>query len=173
MSIEVAVRRLVDDKKLIHRPSSLVGISARDLFVTPEIHALAHPPFADTELGVRQAALAAYFDAYCERNEMTVSQNPRKKPWDTMLARVDPPETQFWSMRITDPEDSPGMRVLGGFCWTDGFVALTFDYREKIGTDFDGKVNEIAAAWNDYFGQIGPHRGETMDAYLTGYYEYK
>lgn len=170
MSIKAAVDQLVQAGRLIHRPSSLFKISARDMFITPEIDALAQMPFADTGLGERHAALASYLDAFSELNEITVSEKPHQKPWDVMLARVEPPELDFWSMRIIDPEDTPGMRVLGGFCCLDGFVGLSWDYRENIG-NFDDEVQAVRDVWRDYFGDARPHSGEKLDDYLTCHYK--
>jgi hypothetical protein len=169
MSIKTVVDRLVEEGRLIHRASAMLGISARDLFVTPEIDALTKTPFADTELGERHAALAAYFDAFSELNEVTVSESPHSKPWDVMLARVAPPTLDFWSMRIIDPEDTPGIRVLGGFCYLDGFVELIWAFREEI-SNFNDEVESIREVWTDYFGDARPHSGETLDEYLTNYY---
>lgn len=186
LSVEVkltykSIRELVDElvvrERLVHRPSRIpelgIEIAARDMFVTPEIDALAKRPFADTDLGERQAALALYLDAFAELNQITVWETPNKwKPRDTMLARVDPPEDEFWSMRIVHPETTAGMRVLGGFCGQDAFVGLIYDYRENIPAGhFDDEVDRLRAAWADYFGKTGPHSGESIDDYLTNHYK--
>lgn len=160
---------LVDQGKLVHRPSGLLEIAARDMFVTPEIDVIAKRPFADTELGERHAAVAVYLDAFAELNEITVSENPFTKPRDTMLARVHPAASEFWSMRITDPEETAGMRILGGFCGVDAFVGLTCELREHI-TDFDSEVDDIHDAWADFFGTTGPYSGESLDDYLTNHH---
>jgi hypothetical protein len=48
-------------------------------------------------------------------------------------ARVHPVKAEFWSIRVTAPEDTPGIRVLGAFADKDKFIALTWDYREDMG----------------------------------------
>jgi len=169
MSIVDAVLALVEQGRLIERPS-LFGISARTMFVTPEIDAISQPPFADTLDGERYAALAQYFDAFSELNAITVSQAPFSKPHDVMLARVSPVEAEFWSMRIVDPEATAGMRVLGGFCDKDAFVALVCEFREDI-SDFGSEVANVTDVWRDYFGTIPPYAGRRLDDYLTNYYE--
>lgn len=136
MSIRALVRQLVLRGRLIDRPSSFTNSKARRMFVTPAIDAIAKHPFPETSDGIRHAELAAFLDAFCEMNEITVSENPDRKPRDVMLARVHPVKYEFWSLRITDPENTPGIRVLGAFCAKDEFVALLWNYREQM--DFDG-----------------------------------
>lgn len=169
MSIIVAkVGALVAAHKLFDRPSSYQGISARSMFVTPEIDALAKPPFPDTLEGERYAALAQYLDAFCELNEITVSEVCKGKPPGVMLARVCPVEDDFWSMRITDPDDTPGMRILGAFSDLNSFVGLICDFREYI-DDFDEEVYFVKESWKNYFGDLKPHTGRRLDDYLTNY----
>jgi hypothetical protein len=141
------------------------------MFVTPEIKALATHPFPDNIEGERCAELAQYLDAFCECNEVTVAEVPDDKPPDVMLARVKPVEDDFWSMRITDPENTPGMRILGAFCDRDSFVGLLCDFRENI-RDFDNEVDLVRESWKSYFGDLRPHTGKTLDEYLTNYLKF-
>jgi hypothetical protein len=172
MSIIEIIICLVEEGRLIERPSSLLKIQARSLYVTPELDAHTMAPFADTLEGERFASVAQYFDAFSELNMITVSENPHRKPWDVMLARVDPVKDEFWSMRIVDPEETAGIRVLGGFCAKDSFVALTWDFRDKIKIgDFNAKVEGLKEAWGDYFGVVKPYSGSCLDDYLTNYDE--
>jgi hypothetical protein len=85
-----------------------------------------------------------------------------------MLARVDPVEDQFWSIRVTEPEDTAGIRSLGGFAAKDEFISLTWDYREGIPI-FDDEVDMVRDAWRDLFGLEGPFGGDSLDEYLTNY----
>src|SRR5262245_51752119 len=112
----------------------------------------------------------SYLDAFAELNRITVSQDPDRKPQDVMLARVHPVAAEFWSMRITDPAGSPGMRLLGAFCDTDSFVGLVCGFREDMAT-FDADVADARARWKDYFGDTRPHSGSEIDDYLTNFYE--
>ncbi len=170
MSIIEVVEELVAGGKLINRPSSMLNISARSLYVVPELYAHTQPPFPDTLCGERFAAVAQHFDAFCELNMVTVSENPFRKPPDVMLARVSPVEYEFWSMRITEPEETAGIRVIGAFCGKDAFTALTWEFREDIG-DFGAEVEDAQGAWRDYFGSVGPYSGSCLDDYLTNYDE--
>lgn len=170
MSIIEIVDSLVRSGELIERPSTLLQIQARGLYVTSDLDAHTSLPFADTLEGERFAAVAQYFDAFSELNMITVSENPHRKPPDVMLARVDPENDEFWSMRIVDPEETAGIRVLGAFCAKDSFVALTWDYRENI-LDFDAEVKGVKESWAGYFGAIKPYSGSCLDDYLTNYDE--
>ena len=168
MSIAAAARRLVLNGHLVDRPSSFTGARARRMFVTLEIDGHAQRPFPETFDGNRFAELASFLDAFCELNEITVSEDPDKKPWDVMLARVHPVNEDFWSMRIVDPPNTPGLRLLGGFCAKDEFVALKWEFRESI-YDFDGEVNELKEAWRDHFGDLQPLSGSTVNEYLSNF----
>lgn len=138
------------------------------MFVTPEIDCITKLPFPDTFEGDRYAECAAFLDAYCELNEISVCEDPDYKRWDVMLARVRPVGDDFWSMRVTDPANTPGMRMLGGFCAKDEFVALVWEFREDI-DKFDDLVKELKATWHDYFGGLPPLSGNSLDDYLSRY----
>ena len=171
MSIIEDVGALVKQGKLIERASSLLNIRARNLYVVPDLDAFTRPPFQDTLEGERYAAIAQYFDAFCELNMISVSQNPHQKPADTMLARVHPIEQEFWSMRIVAPEETAGIRVFGAFCAKDSFVALAYEFREHI-DDFDAEVAQANDLWNDHFGRTAPFSGNNLNDYLTNYTEF-
>lgn len=170
MSIAQLVGVVAHRRKLVDRPSTLFQARARTLYVTPDLDAYTQPPFADTLCGERFAAVAQFFDAFCELNMITVSENPDRKPPDVMMARVKPVEDEFWSMRITEPDETAGVRVFGGFCGQDAFVALTWDFRENI-NDFDAEIEGVQETWRDYFGSVGPYSGRSLDDYLTNYDE--
>jgi hypothetical protein len=85
-----------------------------------------------------------------------------------MLARVDPVEKEFWSIRVTDPAETPGIRSLGGFSGFDEFVALRWEYRENIDV-FDEEVTATIEAWRDLFKSEPPHSGSNLDEYLSQY----
>lgn len=170
MSIHEAIGDLVAKGKLIDRPSSFTRASARNLYVVPDLEMETKAPFADTLLGERYAAVSQSFDAFCELNLITVSQNPHRKPSDVMLARVGPVNLEFWAMRIIEPDETAGVRVFGGFCAKDQFVALKYELREDI-SDFGAEVDDAKQLWRDYFGDIPPHSGSTLDDYLTNYDE--
>lgn len=136
------------------------------MFVTPEIDGIARRPFPETFEGNRYAELAAFLDAFCEMGVITICEDPDRKPWDVMLARVHPIQDEFWSMRITDPPNTPGLRLLGGFCAKDEFVALQWEFRESI-YDFDGEVDELKETWRDHFGDLRPLSGRTVDEYIS------
>ena len=170
MSIAEAASRLVAGGRLIDRPSGLLGIRARTVLVTPDIDAIARRPFADTLTGERHAAVAQFLDSFCELNEVTVAENPFCKPPDVMLARVAPVEEELWSMRITDPEETAGMRILGAFFAKDAFIGLSCQFRESI-SNFTGEVDDAREIWRDHFGLIAPYSGRRLDDYLTNYYQ--
>ena len=78
-----------------------------------------------------------------------------------MMARVAPVDAEFFSIRVTDPEQTPGIRSLGGFYDKDKFIALTWDFRERIDV-FDYEVAIVQAAWRGLFGREPPIQESTL-----------
>ena len=140
--------------------------AARTIYVTADIIAVVTPPFADTCQGERLGQFRAWLDGFIEGNDLSVAENPDRKPPDTMLARVNPVAEEFWSIRVTHPEETPGIRSLGAFSNLDEFVALTWFMRDDIDS-FDEEVIEAMITWDDYFAPETPHRGASLDEYLT------
>jgi hypothetical protein len=97
-----------------------------------------------------------------------VAENPDKKPPDAMLARVHPVDSEFWSIRVTEPQDTPGVRALGAFAGKDVFIALIWEKREGMG-DFDSYVEWVKDEWRVLFGTVPPHSGDHLDDYLSNY----
>jgi hypothetical protein len=158
---------LLEQRGLFRLESLLTGDETlRTMIVAPGIFADVMPPFADTPEGERLGELRGWLDAFMEGAEISVSENPDRKPPDTMLARVHPVEAEFWSIRVTEPETTPGIRSLGAFSAKDEFVALRWEYREHIEI-FNDEVTATIAAWQDLFKSEPPHSGSNLDEYLT------
>lgn len=138
------------------------------MIVTPDIEDVVTRPFPDTDAGKRLGEFRAWLDAFSEHGEISVCEDPYKKPPDAMLARVAPVEAEFWSIRITDPEDTPGIRALGAFAAKDTFVALIWDFRENIAS-FNEEVESVQEMWSDLFGTEPPFSGGSVDDYLSNY----
>jgi hypothetical protein len=138
------------------------------MIVSSDILAVVTPPFPDTEQGKRLGELRAWFDSFIEGAEITVSEHPDRKPPDAMLSRVHPVDAEFWSIRVTEPGDTAGIRALGAFARVDQFIALTWEYREYM-TDFDSHVEAVIQSWHDLFGNDPPLGGENLDEYLSFY----
>lgn len=161
---------LLSDGTLVVLPSLCTGFDTqRTAVVTPEIEAIVSPPFSDTEDGERYGEFRMSLDAFSEGNELSVAEDPREKPPDTMLARVEPKNAEFWAVRVTDPEaNTAGIRAFGAFAEKDTLVVLTWEFRELI-NPFDEEVDAARNVWRDLFGAESPHFGEDLDAYLTNY----
>ena len=154
---------------LILLPSRFTGYeTVRSLYVTPEILEVVEPPYPDGLLGDRYAEFRNFLDAFSEGGEFSVCENPYEKPPETMLARVDPVQAEFWSMRILDPGKNAGIRCLGAFEKHDQFIALIWDLREDVANFND----EVAAVQKEWFARFGsaPLSGVKLDAYLSNYY---
>jgi len=155
------------------RPSNFTGYeTSRTIYAVPEILAITSGPFGDTLYDERLSEFAQSLDAFSEGGRISVARNPDQKPWDAMLARVHPVGAEFWSIRVTAPEETPGIRAFGAFAEKDAFAVLTWHLREDM-SSFDADVVLAREAWTNLFGSAAPHRGRTLDDYLTGYWEVK
>ena len=169
MSIDPILSQLLQANKLFELASLLTGDeTVRTMIVSADVMAVVSPPFADTEEGLRHGELRAWMDAFSEGAELTVAEDPDRKPPDAMLARVHNVDDEFWSIRVTEPEDTAGIRSLGAFAAKDKFLALTWEYREDM-TDFDSHVQGVQQDWDDLFGSEPPFFGDRLDEYLTNY----
>jgi hypothetical protein len=140
--------------------------TARTMIVSADILAIANPPFPDTVDGERLAEFRGWLDNFSLNGELTFAEDPDRKPPDAMLARVHPVSADFWSIRVTAPHQTPGIRAMGAFANSDEFVALTWERREDI-VDFDGDVAAAIERWKDLFDDCPPFHGRTLDEYIT------
>ena len=130
------------------------------------------PPFEDTPEGEWYGRFRLWLDLFVDGARLWVSQDPRGKPSETQLARVEDVEDEFWSIRVTEPNDRAGIRALGGFHALDEFIAVTWAMRRDIGADFNDAVAEAQERWKVLFGQQDvPHRGDSLHEYLTNFQE--
>jgi hypothetical protein len=170
MSRHAILHRLLADGKLYVLSSIFTGDdTVRTMIVTPEVLSVVSPPFADTFEGTRFAEFRAWLDAFMEGAEISVAEDPDGKPPEAMFARVHPTHAELWSIRVTEPKRSPGIRCFGAFHGQDTFIALTYDLREAI-DDFDNAVDDAIQMWSDYFGSEAPFSGDSLDEYLTNYF---
>lgn len=170
MSIDLILKELLSSGRLFELRSMFTGDeTARSMIVSGEVLAAVTPPFPETEEGRRLGEFRGWLDSFLEGGELSVAENPDRKPPDAMLARVHPVEAEFWSIRVTLPEDTPGIRAFGAFAEKDKFLVLTWDKRELIGDEFNDAVNEVRSTWFSYFQTEKPFSGVSLDDYLTNY----
>lgn len=168
MSIRVAISQHLEKELFLLKPLVESDPVVRTLFVSRTIQAAAAPPWPRGRNGIRQAQMRAWLDRFTSGARVSVAENPRKKPRDTFLARVDPKSADIFDVRCINP--APGIRVLGRFAEKDTFVALTWDHRENMtGRDFDAAVAHCADEWKRLFPAIPLFSGSTLDDYLTNY----
>jgi hypothetical protein len=170
MSRRAILERLIATERLFERPTQYAGYdTGRRMYVTPEILALTRPPFADTREGERLGEFAAMLDAFSEMGVFSVAEDPDQKPHEAMLARTRPVCADFWSIRVTAPEDTPGLRALGAFIDHDEFVVLHWDFRENM--SFNEDVDIAIQVWRDLFGAVYPHSGAHIRNYISQFWE--
>jgi hypothetical protein len=168
MSIAAILQRHLDSGALVKLPSLVTGNETpREIIVTREIYQLLSQNLSDDLEGERLVEFRETLDAFSEHGQFSVAENPDNKPPYTMLARVHDVRDELWSMRITEPDDTPGIRALGAFSDTNKFVVLAWEYRELM--NFDADVAAVKQQWKMMFGNQTPHSGDNLDAYLTNY----
>ena len=147
-------------------PSQKVG---RTMFISKEINAVAHPPWAASRNGDRLAKMRAWLDAFVEGRKISVSENPDNHPRETFMARTKPVRDQVFDIRCIEP--IPGIRVFGRFVELDTFIALTWEHREHInGREFDRAVERCIEQWRKLFPAEPLFSGKKLNDYLTNYY---
>jgi hypothetical protein len=174
MSRQAIITQLVTGSKLyLHKSLNFesLGIpqdeTARTLYISSEVSAAISFPFPDTPEG---GALAN-----SERGSIILSRvrsslllrTPIENRPTRCLRGFIPVKNEFWSIRVTLPETTPGIRSLGAFSDTDEFVALTWEKRETINNQFDQEVERVTQVWKDFFGIVPPHQGNNINDYLT------
>lgn len=169
----IADRRVFKLKPLPFPGDPIVELDDEDfprtVYVTPDVDIAVMEPFPDTEEGYRLGEFRAWLDDFLWGAEISVCEDPFYKPPQTDLARVAPVEAEFWSIRVRLPKDSDGLRSIGAFHALNEFIALRWQYREVIGDDFDQEVVDAQADWQDIFEDEPPHKGGSLDEYLTDY----
>jgi hypothetical protein len=141
----------------------------RTMFVTSNVLAAVDQNFPDTLEGDRLARFRAWLDGFIEGDRISVSQNPDRKPRDTMLCRVHDVKDELWSIRVTEPEETPGIRSIGTFTDYNEFLSLNWNFREDM--YFDDEVKDAREVWEDLFGDEMPFFGDRIDEYLSNYIE--
>jgi hypothetical protein len=173
MSIRDEIRRRTQEQppRLFFLPPLIGGAAVRrELFVSEEIHGIAHPPWEPTEMGARFARLRGYLDAWTEGRTISITDHPYRKPKPTFMARIDPTPDEVFDIRCIDP--NPGIRVMGCFADKDLFVALTMASREALATRHDWRNEREAckAAWRRLFPTYPPYTGASLNDYISANY---
>jgi hypothetical protein len=135
----------------------------RTMFVSKEVYGIVRPPFTNDGEGRCHARLRALLDGFVQGEDISVSEDPRNKPTDTILARTDPISAEVWDFRCFDPH--PGIRLFGRFSELDHFIALTWDYRENV--DWNREIARCQDTWRDLFGGLDPLIRRNIDGYVS------
>jgi hypothetical protein len=140
----------------------------REIYVSRDVFDAIDGAMGDSDRDARLAEFRAWLEGFVENCELSVAEDPDRKPADTMLARVKPVNDEFWSIRVTDEGQSPGIRALGAFVDKDKFLALIWSYREQI-ENFDEEVDLVRDEWRRIFGSESPHKGAHLSDYLSNF----
>lgn len=167
---EIAARASEKPPRLFFLPPLIPSVGVgREMFVSEEIHAVAHPPWPTTKVGRRHAQMRGYLDAFTEGRRITVADDPYRKPKSTNLARIDPVAHEVFDFRCIAPK--PGIRILGCFAAFNLFIALTWNGRENLSDDraWRDEIERCKAAWRRLFPTYPPFRGDNLNAYLSNF----
>ncbi|MBN9308225.1 hypothetical protein [Devosia sp.] len=156
-----------DPRQLHFFEPAMPGLEVkRHLVMSSDVRAAIIEEFPDEY--ERHAALLDFFQTFAEQGILSVSENPKEHPPNTMVARNSPVAWEMWDFRVYAGKKS--IRVCGGFACRDTFIALNWDYREAIGDDFDQFVIDTRAEWDRLFSPLTPFRGKSYDEYLSNSY---
>lgn len=163
----IAAHAASDPKRLHYFEPVMPGLAVkRHLVMSSDVRAAIIDDFPNEY--DRHAAMLDFFQTFAEQGLLSVSANPDEHPPDTMVARNRPVSWELWDFRVYAGKQS--IRVGGAFACKDTFIALTWDYREAIGDDFDQFVIDTRSAWDDLFAPLLPFKGSAIDDYLSNHY---
>jgi hypothetical protein len=171
MSIRDEINYWIAQGELFQASPRLLGSPvSRVLLVNREVNQLLTGPWETQAEEVRAGRLWADFDRFIEGRPITVALNsPYSKPKTTFMARIDPPEDDVIEIRSRDPK--PGIRVFGRFADKDIYVALNWEYREKLlgpqEREFDREREICKAKWRHFFHTYPSICGTQINEYFT------
>src|SRR4029079_13062698 len=106
---QILAKALAEEKLFRFTPTLLTGDTImadeelpREMYISANVDAATMGPFPDTKEGKRRGEFRASLEACVLGGHISVSEDPYDKPGETWLARVDPVEEQFWSIRVTE-----------------------------------------------------------------------
>jgi len=152
MSIAQIVRQSLGNRLFVLEPMIKSDRVSRVMIVSEEILQAVEPPFADHYDGIRLADFRQTLDAFTTGEQITVAENPFKKPSDAFMARVSPVELEVFDFRSLA---GPGIRAFGCFIEKNQFAALTWDYRENI-DDFEFECQRCRSELRQICGSVEP-----------------
>jgi hypothetical protein len=166
-SIQDAVNTLEGKSLFRLRPETGETETPRTMLVSQDMSDVFDRLWPETTEGDRLAGARALLDAFTLGDFFTVGETPFDKDTDAMMARVHPVGEEAFDFRCFDC--FAGVRIFGCFTDTDEFIALTWHLREDLRSseDWDIAVAECKAEWRKLFGDLPPHSGETIDAYIS------
>lgn len=166
---EIRVRIMRENgRRLFYLPPLLSSDPmVRTLIVSNEVkECVASIPLGNWE-GQRRGQLRGRLDAFTRGDLLTIGQKPYDKDSDAMLARTHPTKDEIWDIRSTEP--LPGIRCFGAFGDKDLFIALTWAYREDIGSGrgWQIELRRCKAVWTEIFGSIPRLHKGSLNEYIT------
>jgi hypothetical protein len=171
MSIHDDIKYLIDQGRLFQVFPRLPGSPInRVLLANAEVNRLVIGPWESTTEEIRAGRLWADFDRFIEGRIISVSLNsPYSKPKTAYMARLDPPRDDVIEIRSRDPK--PGIRVFGRFADKDVYIALNWEYRERLGgpkeKEFDREREICKAKWNQLFPTYPSINGNQINDYFA------
>jgi hypothetical protein len=142
----------------------------RVLVVDEVVNRLVTGPWENETEEIRSGRLWADFDRFIEGRLINISLNsPYSKPRTTFMARLDPTLDDVIEIRSRDPR--PGIRVFGRFADKDVYVALNWEYRERLGgpqnKEFDREREICKAKWRQLFPTYPSINGSHINEYFA------
>lgn len=161
----LVLRRALSDKRLLVRePLRPLANQIRYLLVTPEVDALLD---GRQHFGVFPAPAAEILiGRYAAGQMVTVSRKlTDAKPDLERLVGAH----EVWALCPRRPP--PGWRILGRWFAKDQLVAFRAWDKNYLFRNYPRAAQEVIEDWEELFGAMAPHGGNTVEDYLSGLFK--
>jgi hypothetical protein len=164
MSIQATLNAYIGNRLFVLEPSIRSDETPRVVIVSQEVRDAVDGDLPENWDGMRLADFRQTLDAFTTGEEITVAENPFRKPSDCFMARVSPVECEVFDIRSLF---GPGIRAFGFFVGLNQFLVLTWDYRENIDS-FEYECKRCVSEWKQMFGSLDPFsKGKELHEYIT------
>ncbi len=173
MSIHEALNILVRERRIVHVPPAIRGVSsARHLFLVAGVHErLMSAMTGNTSEDAAYARLYAALDAFTSGRMISIGHHPFEKDNSAFMARTNPPQEAIFDIRVHGIRNTPATRLFGAFCETDIFLGLTCKLRRNLGGRqerlFDQAILEAMREWDTLLPGHKRHYSERIEDHVS------
>jgi len=135
VEIKRQIRRLIRQRQLVGLPKLYVNDQrVRCILLTPSVAGAVIGEGGGLPSDERLAQFRGNLDGFAMGEHITIASDPFEKWPQADLAPVHPIDCHLWNFRVLEPER--GIRCSGFFAARDTFIAVSWEYREDIETEY-------------------------------------